>query len=639
MATSPSNLPERPASAGSSPKSFSMTAIPISNGNIVNGHVNSMANYDHPSTLVTPLSEGQQLYLSPGNASAKFTLVRASEAYPRPFGTPQTNGLQHESEGADTSRYNGGPVPGLKDNDALCNAVNKLPFEEIPGEWTIRMAKTRDGRVILSNYRLHVSIDHQNDLEQEKTGHSLVNFGIGMNVPLGCIESVEQRDLFYLDVYCKDGRYYRIRFDDNSSCEDWQKYVNQAIAPPDKIQDVFAFGHRAWAEEQGFEELANFSHRIRHATDASSVTGGSSVNGHLHEGQEQCESYQDEPTNLSAPLSSLQTNNWFRSEITRLKFDVHGAWRTSLANKDHKLCPTYPPEILVPAFISDAELEKCASFRSARRLHAVVWRHTGNGACLARCSQPEVGWLGWRSTNDENLVKAIADACAFDRAAAGSSKKTFQSSITKSAPDFDSTASPLLPVLKGKDDTIETNLEVPNENEQENGNGDIPSLKDLSAEAAAVIDAANGDPDKSHLKKVLIMDARSYAAAVGNRARGGGVECPEYYPNAEIAFMNLANIHTIRQSHQRLRILLHSQPETTSTTWFSQLDTTKWLHHVSGLIKASVKVCTALQQEQRPVIVHCSDGWDRTPQIVALAELMLDPFYRSIDGFQVRYFS
>ena len=133
------------------------------------------------------------------------------------------------------------------------------------------------------------------------------------------------------------------------------------------------------------------------------------------------------------------------------------------------------------------------------------------------------------------------------------------------------------------------------------------------------------------------MDARSYAAAVGNRARGGGVECPEYYPNAEIAFMNLANIHTIRQSHQRLRILLHSQPETTSATWFSQLDTTKWLHHVSGLIKASVKVCTALQQEQRPVIVHCSDGWDRTPQIVALAELMLDPYYRSIDGFQVHF--
>ena len=31
------------------------------------------------------------------------------------------------------------------------------------------------------------------------------------------------------------------------------------------------------------------------------------------------------------------------------------------------------------------------------------------------------------------------------------------------------------------------------------------------------------------------------------------------------------------------------------------------------------------------MLVHCSDGWDRTPQIVALAELMLDPYYRTLE--------
>ena len=34
------------------------------------------------------------------------------------------------------------------------------------------------------------------------------------------------------------------------------------------------------------------------------------------------------------------------------------------------------------------------------------------------------------------------------------------------------------------------------------------------------------------------------------------------------------------------------------------------------------------------MLVHCSDGWDRTPQVVSLAQLMLDPYYRSIDGFR-----
>lgn len=42
-------------------------------------------------------------------------------------------------------------------------------------------------------------------------------------------------------------------------------------------------------------------------------------------------------------------------------------------------------------------------------------RHAGNGAVIARCSQPEVGWLGWRSSEDEDLLKAIADACAYDK--------------------------------------------------------------------------------------------------------------------------------------------------------------------------------------------------------------------------------
>lgn len=35
------------------------------------------------------------------------------------------------------------------------------------------------------------------------------------------------------------------------------------------------------------------------------------------------------------------------------------------------------------------------------------------------------------------------------------------------------------------------------------------------------------------------------------------------------------------------------------------------------------------------VVVHCSDGWDRTSQLTALAMLLLDPYYRTIKGFEV----
>lgn len=32
-------------------------------------------------------------------------------------------------------------------------------------------------------------------------------------------------------------------------------------------------------------------------------------------------------------------------------------------------------------------------------------------------------------------------------------------------------------------------------------------------------------------------------------------------------------------------------------------------------------------------MVHCSDGWDRTAQTCSLAGIILDPYYRTIDGF------
>lgn len=40
-------------------------------------------------------------------------------------------------------------------------------------------------------------------------------------------------------------------------------------------------------------------------------------------------------------------------------------------------------------------------------------------------------------------------------------------------------------------------------------------------------------------------------------------------------------------------------------------------------------------ENAEPVLVHCSDGWDRTSQICALSQLMLDPYYRSLNGFRV----
>lgn len=50
-----------------------------------------------------------------------------------------------------------------------------------------------------------------------------------------------------------------------------------------------------------------------------------------------------------------------------------------------------------------------------RRFPTVVWRHRGTGAVIARSAQPEVGWLGWRSDEDELMLASFVSAVERDR--------------------------------------------------------------------------------------------------------------------------------------------------------------------------------------------------------------------------------
>lgn len=47
-------------------------------------------------------------------------------------------------------------------------------------------------------------------------------------------------------------------------------------------------------------------------------------------------------------------------------------------------------------------------------------------------------------------------------------------------------------------------------------------------------------------------------------------------------------------------------------------------------------VFQAVAEEGASVLVHCSDGWDRTAQVCSVASLLLDPHYRTLKGFMVR---
>ncbi|XP_023688824.1 phosphatidylinositol-3,5-bisphosphate 3-phosphatase MTMR4 isoform X4 [Paramormyrops kingsleyae] len=416
----------------------------------------------------------------------------------------------------------------VKEDESL-----QVPFPVLQGEGVEYLGRAVDAIIAMSNYRLHI-----------KFKDSIIN------VPLRLIETAESRDMFQLHIICKDSKVVRCHFSTFKQCQEWLKRLTRAIAHPSRLEDLFALAYHAWC------------------------LGGSADDEEQH-------------VHLCRPGDHVRQR--MEVEVLRMGYDMQNAWRVSDINANYKLCSSYPQKLLVPVWITDKELDSVASFRSWKRIPVVVYRHQRNGAVIARCSQPEISWWGWRNTEDEYLVTSIAKACHLNpssRTAGGPPSRPRTESGDTCDSDFDSS-----------------------------------------------LTACPG-PDASTVpQKLLILDARSYTAAVANRAKGGGCECEEYYPNCEVMFMGMANIHSIRNSFQSLRAVCTQIPD--PGNWLSALESTRWLQHLSVMLKAATLVCSAVEREGRPVLVHCSDGWDRTPQIVALAKVLLDPYYRTLEGFQV----
>ena len=133
--------------------------------------------------------------------------------------------------------------------------------------------------------------------------------------------------------------------------------------------------------------------------------------------------------------------------------------------------------------------------------------------------------------------------------------------------------------------------------------------------------------------KIYIMDARPNTNAVANKAKGGGYENDETYSNIELQFLDIHNIHVMRESFRKLKEICF--PAIDDQHWYSNLESTHWLEHIRAVLAGALRVAHAIENSKTSVVVHCSDGWDRTAQLTSLAMLMLDSYYRTIRGFQV----
>ena len=134
--------------------------------------------------------------------------------------------------------------------------------------------------------------------------------------------------------------------------------------------------------------------------------------------------------------------------------------------------------------------------------------------------------------------------------------------------------------------------------------------------------------------KLYIYDCRPKLNAFVNRVGGGGYEKAEDYENATLYFCEIDNIHKARKALNSLYSLCLSNKINDYNNFWTSLEQSGWFQFIYLMLKNANEISKTLQNNHS-VLIHCSDGWDRTAQLSSLSQLLLDPFYRTINGFAI----
>lgn len=275
----------------------------------------------------------------------------------------------------------------------------------------------------------------------------------------------------------------------------------ECLAPPPSISNIFAFffyhaavlskknvGFRdpGWSLFDPFEEFSRF--QIYKDVSLSSVSGGSDAAA------------------FSRPLGPNGKPQ---------------LWKISDLNADYQLCESYPRFLIFPYNVNDEIIVEASKFRCKSRLPTTIWMSPTTGGSISRCSQPKVGINHSRSIQDEILLTAILNASIWVR----------RSSTSSNSP----------PPLKNRADPP---LRRPRSS----------STVSSSSSSAALVPSSAAESDDNFLSsdsanrnKLLIFDARPRVNAFANKVSGAGFEGASNYPFSTLSFLNIPNIHTVRE--------------------------------------------------------------------------------------------
>nr|XP_061823945.1 myotubularin-related protein 9-like isoform X1 [Nerophis lumbriciformis] len=142
-----------------------------------------------------------------------------------------------------------------------------------------------------------------------------------------------------------------------------------------------------------------------------------------------------------------------------------------------------------------------------------------------------------------------------------------------------------------------------------------------------LLQAVIEDSDKGY-----IIDTRSAQQAQQARMTGGGFESKSCYNSWRRLHRHMERGKTLQESLIKLAEACADKSHNMDR-WLSKLENSKWLSHVQTALSTAGLLVECLERDGHSVLIHDSEGIDSTLLISTLAQLIMDPSCRTLEGF------